>query len=368
MKEHQTATGGDGGIAIAPPPVKYGKGGSDSGHDSGKNDKKKRTGSCYENYENYDSHSINGNVEEPRWRSISRDREDVPSPENYPAAPAKYTVKKSSSVDMNEDNQSGKLFSRALPRKNVLRPTSTVQEPAPVPVPVRKATVKAPTVIPRNNNNNSNNNSNINSNYNTNTSAKQKRKEVVQDIEEDSDGDDNGDDLSSFKIQHHSYSGLKSSQKKYESHQYDEESLSDFGNQDDDDTDNDCYGDLLDEDDFGDLGGLGDTGTIQRTVGLLRAHKLSIAEMVEVRTSMCVCGVCVCVYVCMYVCMDMCMYVWTCVCMYVCMYVCLYGHVYVCMCVCMYVCMFVCMHVYIIYAFTFMRAHLKTCVFTCVFF
>ena len=272
MKEHQTSTGGDGGGAIVPP-VKYGKGGSDSGHDSGKNNKKKRSGSCYENYENYDSHSINGIVEEPRWRSLSRDREDILSPENYPPATSKYSVKKSTSVDLNEDSQSGKLFSRAVPRKNVLRPASTVQEPAPVPVPVRKATAKVPTVAPR-----------INNVYN----SKQKRKEVVQEVEEDSDGDDGADELSSFKIQHHSYSGLKSSQKKYESHQYDEESLSDFGNNDDDDTDNDCYGDLLDEDDFGDLGGLGDTGTIQRTVGLLRAHKLSIAEMVEV----CVCVLC----------------------------------------------------------------------------
>jgi hypothetical protein len=288
VKEHQTSTGGDGGGGVAiVPPVKYGKGGSDSGHDSGKNDKKKRSGSCYENYENYDSHSINGIVEEPRWRSLSRDREDLPSPENYPPATAKYSVKKSSSADLNEDNQSGKLFSRAVPRKNILRPASTVQEPAPVPVPVRKATAKVPAVAPRSNNA-----------YN----SKQKRKEVVQEVEEDSDGDDGADELSSFKIQHHSYSGLKSSQKKYESHQY-EESLSDFGNNDDDDTDNDCYGDLLDEDDFGDLGGLGDTGTIQRTVGLLRAHKLSIAEMVEV-----------CVYVCVCVCVCMCVHVCKCVC------------------------------------------------------
>jgi hypothetical protein len=256
VKEHQTATGGDGAVAGAVSK----QNGSDSAGDSGKieSPKKVRVNSCYENYENYDSDPINGIVDEgARWSRDGSDGE-YQSPS---ALGAKVPAKKITSIDLSDDNNcSGKSLNRPSSRQNVLR------QKQPVPViqaePSKKVAPKAPPIVP-----------NL---YNQKQKRVQETSRKV--VEEDSEEDEDGDDLSSFKIQHHSYSGLKS-QKKY-NNEYDTESVSDFGNYDDDD---DGYGDLLDDDDFTGLGGMGDTGMIQRTVGLLRAHKLSIAEMVEVK-------------------------------------------------------------------------------------
>jgi hypothetical protein len=237
--------------------------GSDSANDSGKIESptKARANSCYENYENYDSDPINGIVdEEAGW---SRDGSEGEYQQQSPSAVgSKVPAKKITSIDLSDDNNcSGKSLTRPSSRQNVLRqkqPAQVIQAEPP-----KKGSSKTPPVVP-----------NL---YNQKQKRVQENSRKV--VEEDSDDDGDGDDLSSFKIQHHSYSGLKS-QKKY-SNEYDTESVSDFGNYDDDD---DGYGDLLDDEDFTGLGGLGDTGMIQRTVGLLRAHKLSIAEMVEVNT------------------------------------------------------------------------------------
>ena len=110
---------------------------------------------------------------------------------------------------------------------------------------------------------------------------------------------DNENDLGMFKIQHHTYSQPTKQNTKYYSpdllrDDHDNNSVSDFDNYEarshhgstdfgDNYNDNDLNDDF--ENEFGNgIQNLGDTATIQRSVGLLRAHKLSISEMVEVRT------------------------------------------------------------------------------------
>ena len=114
---------------------------------------------------------------------------------------------------------------------------------------------------------------------------------------------ENENDLGMFKIQHHTYSQPTKQSTKYYApdllrDDHDNNSVSDFDNlearsfhgstdYDDNDNDNGDDNDLNDdfENEFGvGIQNLGDTAMIQRSVGLLRAHKLSISEMVEVRT------------------------------------------------------------------------------------
>ena len=286
MKEHQTSTGGDGGGAVSA----NAKGPGSDPYDVIKTEDIPRKKSSYENYENYDSHSINGVVEpEARWRSSSRESslefEGYASPAGNGGQKSKAPIKRAPSIDLMDDaTSSQKSLSRPVSRKNVLKPKQLAPEPAPVPQ--KKVTPKAPPIVPSANLYNQKQ-SRLQESASVREREREREKERERERERE---DDEADELNSFKIEHHSYSGLKSSSREKEKNndkqrgRDDDISESEFGaNYDDED---DGYGDLMDDDDdFGGLGGLGDTGTIQRTVCLLRAHKLAIAEMVEVSTN-----------------------------------------------------------------------------------
>ena len=229
---------------------------------------------------------------EARWRSSSRESslefEEYTSPAGG-GQKSKAPIKRAPSIDLLDDvTSSQKSLSRPASRKNVLKPKQAV--PEPVPIPQKKVTPKNPPIVPSSNlYNQKQSRIQESASVREREREREREKERVRERERE---DDEADELNSFKIEHHSYSGLKSSSrdkqnqdkiKDKQRNRDDDNSGSEFG--DNYDEEDDGYGDLMDDDDeFGGLGGLGDTGTIQRTVCLLRAHKLAIAEMVEVST------------------------------------------------------------------------------------
>ena len=344
MKEHQTSTGGNGNK-------------DDQKNTLNNND------DCYynndnnlmnpddiydsdiDNYDHYDSVSIQGFVEEassPQVRrkvSISSDisaasdisslvsvaksvsiatknGKKVPSSNTNKNTNASLNVSRdnysninkndksinnnsSSSNNNSYDDQSLDLSRPTGSRKLLLRNKQSILDsvpslkssPKPSPAPSPRFKTSQPVQNNRTNNNNSNSNSNNN-------------------------GYNNENELGMFKIQHHTYSKPTKSNTKYSPNNllnddydniHDNNSVSDFDNYDsrsqieyrdrsntnydenDDDDINNDNNDNDDDDDFDNefsdgLQNLGDTATIHKTVGLLRAHKLAISEMVEVRT------------------------------------------------------------------------------------